>query len=76
MTDAVRVYVAGRAVEVTPGATMLDAVRAFDDETARLVAAGDRALRDSRGLPLSPASPVFAGAIVRVVSGRGSAGRA
>ena len=70
MSDTTRVYVNGRGVDVAPGGTFLDAVRAFDAALADQVASGERALNDSRGLPLSAAEPAYAGAIVRIVSGR------
>ena len=70
MTDTIRAYVNGRGVDVPHGAAALDAVRAYDPEVATQVSAGERALADSRGLPLDPASPLEAGTIMRVVSGR------
>lgn len=69
MTD-VRVYVNGRGVDVPAGCTALDAVRHADVELAARVKAGDRAIADSRGLPAAPDSPVFGGAIYRIVSSR------
>lgn len=70
MTDPIRAYVNGRGVDVPPGAPALVAVRAFDPDVATQVAAGERSLADSRGLPLDPASPLEAGTIIRVVSAR------
>jgi hypothetical protein len=70
----VPVYVNGARVEVPEQAPVLDAVRAWDAEAAREVAAGVRALSDSRGLPLDPSTPGAAGAIVRVGRARGAAG--
>jgi hypothetical protein len=66
----VRVYVNGRGVDVPGDGTALDAVRVFDAATADLLAAGERALTDSRGLPLAADTSVHAGAIYRVVSAR------
>jgi hypothetical protein len=37
---------------------------------AERVAAGERALTDSRGLPLAPDTVLAAGSILRIVSGR------
>lgn len=76
MSATVRVYVNARPVDVAAEATLLDAVRLQDAATADLVVTGERALTDSRGLPVSPEERVFAGAIVRVVSGRRAAGGA
>ena len=70
MTDAIRVYVNGRGVDVPAGAAAIDAVRASDSAAADQVVAGDRALTDSRGLPLEPSEVLVAGSIVRIVSGR------
>ena len=70
MSEAIRVYVNGRGVDVPAGATALDAVRTSDADAADRVAVGDRALTDSRGLPLDPGSAIVAGSIVRIVSGR------
>jgi hypothetical protein len=70
VTDLIRVYVNARPVDVPRDATVLDAVRAHDAATADLIVAGDRAIADSRGLPLPPESPTYMGAILRVISGR------
>jgi hypothetical protein len=70
MTDSIRVYVNGRGVDVPAGSTAIDAVRASDSALAEQVVAGDRALTDSRGLPLEPSQVLVAGSILRIVSGR------
>lgn len=70
MSTTVRAYVNGHGVDVPVGGTALDAVRAFDAATAELVAAGERALTDSRGLPVDAGTPAYSGAIYRVVSAR------
>ena len=69
----VRVYVNERGVDVAPGSTALDAVRALDAAAAERIAGGMRALTDSRGLPVAAASAVHGGAIYRVVSARAAA---
>ncbi len=74
MTDLLTVFVNARAVRVPVGATVLDAVRAFDPDEGDAVAAGTRGVTDSRGLPASATLPVQGGAIFRLVSAR--AGRA
>jgi hypothetical protein len=78
MTDAtsVRVYVNGRGVDAPAGAQAIDAVRAWDALVADEITEGRRALADSRGLPLDPATPVFGGLIMRVVSNRAARGEA
>jgi hypothetical protein len=70
MTESIRVYVNGRGVDVPAGAMAIDAVRASDVDAADQVIAGDRALTDSRGLPLDPSEVLVAGSIVRIISGR------
>ena len=74
MTDPLTVFVNARAVQVPVGATVLDAVRAFDLAEGEAVDAGTRGVTDSRGLPVSASTPVHGGAIFRLVSAR--AGRA
>ena len=66
----VPVFVNGARVEMPADAPVLDAVRRWDPEAARDVEAGRRALTDGRGLPLDPAAPGAAGAIVRVLRAR------
>ena len=70
MTDVIRAYVNGRGVDVPTGASAIDAVRAWDAAAAEQVVAGERALTDSRGLPLEPSAILTAGSILRLVSGR------
>ena len=72
MTDAVRVYVNGRGVDAPAGGTALDAVRAADAAAADDIAAGRRALTDSRGLPAPHDAPIYDGAIFRIVAARGT----
>ncbi len=74
MTEPLIVFVNARAVQVPQGASVLDAVRAFDPAEGDALAAGRRGLTDSRGLPAAAESPVHGGAIFRLVSAR--AGRA
>lgn len=71
MSERVRVYVNSRPVDVDTGGTMLDAVHAIDMALGAAVDSGDRALTDSRGLPLDPRAVAYSGAIIRVVGARG-----
>lgn len=66
MTAALRVYVDGRGYDI-PGGTALDAIRAADPALADRVAAGERAITDSRGLPIAPETEAYGGAIYRVI---------
>ena len=70
MTEPVTVFVNARAVQVPTGATVLDALRAFDPAEGDAFAAGTRGITDSRGLPVAPTGPVHGGAIFRLVSAR------
>lgn len=69
-SDSIRAYVNGRGVDLPAGASAIEAVRAWDLTAAGQVEDGERALTDSRGLPLEPSAVLAAGSIVRVVSGR------
>jgi len=69
----VRVFVNANGLDVPAGVPALEAVRAWRAEQGADVAAGTRLVTDSRGIAIDPASPVYAGAIYRVVSNRGAA---
>jgi hypothetical protein len=73
MTDTVRVFVNASGLDVPAAATALDAVRAWNAEEADAVSRGARAITDSRGLPVAPEEPVYAGAILRLVGSRAAA---
>jgi len=68
-----RVFVNARPVDVQPGATVIDAVRAHEPALADAVVAGARLVTDSRGLPIDGAAPVNAGSIFRVIAHRAAA---
>lgn len=70
MSTTVRVYVNGAGVDVPAGATVVDAVRLADPASADRVVAGERAVADSRGLPVAGDAPLYNGAIFRVISNR------
>ncbi|MGZ8377953.1 MAG: hypothetical protein ACXW05_21435 [Gemmatirosa sp.] len=74
LPPTLRVFVNERVVEVPRGATVADAVRAHDDAAADAVSAGERAVADSRGLPVDPHAATYAGAIYRLISARRPAG--
>jgi hypothetical protein len=67
---SIRVFVNERPVSLPAGASALDAARAHDPALAERLAAGTASLTDARGLPVDPAAPVAAGAILRGVSRR------
>lgn len=74
MTTMVRVYVNGHGVDVPADATALDAVRIAEPATADRIAAGERAVTDSRGLPVAADSALYNGAIFRITSNRRAPG--
>ena len=67
---SVRAYVNAHGVDVPPGSTALEAVRAFSATEAEAVERGERVITDSRGLPIDGDTAVQAGSIFRLVSGR------
>ena len=69
----IRVFVNERGVDLAPGATALDAVRARDAADGERVAAGERQITDSRGLPVAADAAAYAGAIYRTVGARRAA---
>lgn len=70
MSDSVRAYVNGVAVDVPPGAVAVDAVRAADPRLAAELEHGDWVITDSRGLPTGVDTPVHGGAIFRLIPAR------
>lgn len=70
MIRMVRVFVNAGGVDVPAGATAIDAVRAWDAAAADELQLGRRLLTDSRGLPLSPDTPMSAGSILRLIAKR------
>jgi hypothetical protein len=68
--EALRVFVNGTALSVDRAATVLDAVRAFSEQEAGAVAAGTRAVTDSRGLPVALDARLNGGSVLRIVSSR------
>lgn len=70
MPNVIRVYVNSTGLDLPPGATALDAVRAWNVEAAEEVAVGRRVIADSRGLTTEPDAPAHGGAIYRVLPAR------
>ena len=68
--ELLRAFVNGTAVSVARGSTVLDAVRAAEPTAADEVAAGTRAIADSRGLAIDSSTLTTGGAVLRVVSAR------
>jgi hypothetical protein len=68
MPDALRCFVNERAVTLTPGATVADAVTAFDPALAARVAVGEAYVTDARAIRVAPDQALAAGAILRVIN--------
>lgn len=69
----VRVFVNERGISLPRGATVLDAILAFDANDGELLATGRAKVTDSRGLPLDAALVINGGTIMRVLPVRESA---
>lgn len=72
MASCVRVYVNGDPVDVAKTATAFDAIAEWDAAVAAEIHSGSRVVVDNRGLPTPADSPVYGGAIFRIVSSRQS----
>ena len=70
MTTTVRVFVNGRGLDVSTGGTALDAVSAQSATDAAAVRHGQLLVTDSRGLPVPADTPLFNGAVFRLVPNR------
>ena len=67
MSHMIRVFVNAAAVDLVPGSDVAAAVRAFDPELDRQIAAGEAYVTDGRGIEISTSAPLAGGAILRVV---------
>jgi hypothetical protein len=68
--ETVRVFVNAAPVDVSRGASVLDAVRQWNADEAAAVVRGDRVITDSRGLPVTADLRVSAGSIFRLLPAR------
>lgn len=71
MTDTVRVFVNGRGLDAPAGGTALDAVACHSAADAAAVTEGALLVTDSRGLPIPSDTPLFNGALLRLIPNRG-----
>ena len=67
MPDTLRCFVNERAVSLSPGATVLDAVTALDPALAARVTRGEAYVTDARALRVAGDQALAAGAILRVI---------
>jgi len=70
MTDTVRVFVNGKGYDAAAGATAFDAVALHGSADADGVRAGSLLVTDSRGLPIAAETPLFNGAVLRLIPNR------
>lgn len=67
MPDTMRCFVNERSLALAPGATVQDAVTAFDAAMAAKVAGGAAYVTDARGIRVPSDQRLVGGAILRVV---------
>ena len=71
MSDrTVRVFVNGQGYDAAPGGTALDAVLLHGAADADAVREGAMLVTDSRGLPVAADTPLFNGAVLRLIPNR------
>lgn len=70
MTDTVRVFVNGRGLDAPAGGTALDAIAVHSADDATAVRDGALVVTDSRGLPIPADTPLFNGALFRLIPNR------
>ena len=66
-TKTVRVFVNATGVMVPAGASILEAVRCWNESEANAVEQGEKIVTDSRGLPIDAEERVSAGSIFRLL---------
>ena len=67
MPDTLRCFVNERSLALAPGATVQDAVAAFDAALAGRLAGGGAYVTDARGIRVATDQALEGGAILRVV---------
>jgi hypothetical protein len=70
MSDTVRVFVNGRGLDAPAGGTAIDAVLVHSADDAAALREGALILTDSRGLPVPADTPLFNGALFRLIPNR------
>ena len=73
MSEAVRIYINAKPVDVAATATAIEAVEQWDSTQAAAIRNGERMITDSRGIPTTADAPVHNGAIFRIVRARQAA---
>jgi hypothetical protein len=70
MSETLRVFVNGKGYDAASGGTALDAVALHAAADAERVRAGSLLVTDSRGLPIAADTPLFNGAVLRLIPNR------
>ena len=70
MTETVRVFVNGRGLDAPAGGTALDAIARQSASDAAAVREGALVVTDSRGLPVPADTPLYNGALFRLIPNR------
>lgn len=70
MTGSTRVFVNGVGYDAPAGGTALDAVALHSPADAQALRTGRLLVTDSRGLPIALETPLFNGAVLRLVPNR------
>jgi hypothetical protein len=70
MSETVRVFVNGVGLDAPKGGTAIDAVAVHSAAKADDVRSGATLVTDSRGLPVPSDSPLFNGALFRLIPNR------
>ncbi len=70
MTTTVRVFVNGQGLDAPAGGTAIDAVAVHSPTDATAVRSGALLVTDSRGLPVPADTPLFNGALFRLIPNR------
>ena len=71
MSETTRVFVNGRGLDAPNGGTALDAIELHSPVDAAAVRDGVLVVTDSRGLPVPADTPLFNGALFRLIPNRG-----
>ena len=70
MPDTLRCFVNERGLSLAPGATVQDAVAAFDPALADRLRRGEATVTDARGIRVAHEQVLAGGAILRVLPAR------
>ena len=70
MSETVRVFVNGQGYDALSGGTALDAVALHAADEAERVRAGALLVTDSRGIAIPADTPLFNGAVLRLIPNR------